>query len=59
MFKVAGIIVPPVEVLRMEPGVIVEMARVVVVPCPAVKLAKVERPVTFMVPVKLAADEMF
>ena len=59
MLRVAGITVPPVEVLRMEPGVMVEMARVVVVPCPAVKLAKVERPVTLTVPVKLAADPMF
>ena len=52
-------IVPPVEVLRIDPGAMVEIARVVVVPCPAVKFAKVERPVTLRVPVKFAADPMF
>ena len=51
--------VPPVEVLRREPEEMVVIARLVVVPCPDVKLAKVVRPVMFTVPVKLACDPIF
>ena len=50
---------PPVDVFNIDPVDMVEIARLVVVPCPAVKLARVERPVMFTVPVKLEAEEMF